>query len=286
MTPAVKRGLHWLGSALAFIGIIFVFSRVRQYSGQIDIANIADSIWAAVAGLSLVYGLINWLLARAWWHLLNWLSAITSPQWAFKVYGTSQLAKYLPGNIFHLAGRQVLGMAAGVPAGALAKSTVWELGLISLSAATFGTLVLPLVISFSVSLSAIGFVLAIGLGALLVRRYLDEQCVYSWFYYSGFLLVSGTLFFVLLHLIAGVSYVLWLTVTAAFVLAWLAGLLTPGAPAGLGVREMVLFFLLKGLVTEADLLLTIVLSRLVTVVGDMLFYLAATIVSESFIEKK
>ena len=112
-----------------------------------------------------------------------------------KVYGTSQLAKYLPGNIFHMAGLQSPGMAAGEPACVLAKSTAWELGLISFSAATFG----------------------------------------------------------------------------AFMLDWLAGLLAPGAPAGLGVREMVLFSLLKGLVAEADLLLTIVPSRLVTVAGDMLF---------------
>ena len=58
-------------------------------------------------------------------------------------------------------------------------------------------------------------------------------------------------------------------------MAWLAGLLTPGAPAGIGVRELVLVLLLKGIVPEAELLLAVLLSRLVTVGGDLLFYLVA-----------
>jgi uncharacterized membrane protein YbhN (UPF0104 family) len=61
----------------------------------------------------------------------------------------------------------------------------------------------------------------------------------------------------------------------AFVIAWLAGLVTPVAPAGIGVREFVLLFLLKGLVLESDLLVTVLLSRVVTVAGDVLFFLAA-----------
>ena len=32
--------------------------------------------------------------------------------------------------------------------------------------------------------------------------------------------------------------------TGAYVIAWLAGLVTPGAPAGVGVRELVMYALL------------------------------------------
>jgi uncharacterized membrane protein YbhN (UPF0104 family) len=64
-------------------------------------------------------------------------------------------------------------------------------------------------------------------------------------------------------------------ICGAFVITWLAGSVTPGAPAGIGVRELVLLFLLKGLVLESDLLLAVLLSRVVTVAGDVLFFLAA-----------
>ena len=80
---------------------------------------------------------------------IDLFGANVSLRWVIKVYGTSQLAKYLPGNIFHLVGRHALGMAAGVPTGVLAKSAVWELGLISLSAAIFGALALPFFVDAS-----------------------------------------------------------------------------------------------------------------------------------------
>ena len=57
----------------------------------------------------------------------------------------------------------------------------------------------------------------------------------------------------------------------AYVLAWLAGLVTPGAPAGVGVRELVLLALLKGSVGQTELLLAVLLGRLVTVGGDVAF---------------
>jgi hypothetical protein len=59
--------------------------------------------------------------------------------------------------------------------------------------------------------------------------------------------------------------------------AWLAGLLTPGAPAGVGVREIMLLFLLGTVVGRADLLLAAVLSRVITVTGDGGFFVWASL---------
>ena len=66
-------------------------------------------------------------------------------------------------------------------------------------------------------------------------------------------------------------------VCGAYVIAWLAGLVTPGAPAGIGVREIVMYALLHTLISQSDLLTAIVLARIVTVAGDLLFYLLALI---------
>jgi uncharacterized membrane protein YbhN (UPF0104 family) len=75
----------------------------------------------------------------------------------------------------------------------------------------------------------------------------------------------------------GLSY--GLLYCGAFVVAWLVGLVTPGAPAGVGVRELVLMALLKGLVPEDDLLMAVLLSRVVTVGGDGLFFLVVSLFS-------
>jgi uncharacterized membrane protein YbhN (UPF0104 family) len=75
---------------------------------------------------------------------------------------------------------------------------------------------------------------------------------------------------------------LWTIASGAYVVAWLAGLVTPGAPAGVGVREMVLIFLLGHAIPETELLPAVVVSRLVTVAGDVLFFAAAALLKPRF----
>lgn len=64
-------------------------------------------------------------------------------------------------------------------------------------------------------------------------------------------------------------------ICSAYVIAWLAGAITPGAPAGIGIREVVMFALLQPVVGESDLLVAIVLNRAITAGGDTLFYFFA-----------
>lgn len=51
----------------------------------------------------------------------------------------------------------------------------------------------------------------------------------------------------------------------------------PGAPAGIGVRETVLVLLLGSYMIEADLLMAVLIGRIVTVFGDVIFFLAISI---------
>ena len=276
----LKRGLHWGGSALAIIGIVFVTLRLREYSIEADLAF--DLVtWLVVAGLALIYSLLNLMLALAWWSLLKHFGASTSRRWAISAYGISQIARYVPGNIFHLVGRQAIGMAAGVAGWPLAKSAVWELGLISLAGGLLSLVTLPLLVpSLPVKAMVILFVAVVGIVAVLLWRFLGPLVAQAFGWYVGFLTLTGMLFVGLIEMLAenfGGVGVDWLLLGGAYVLAWLAGLVTPGAPAGLGVRELVLLFLLKGAVGEADLLLAVVLGRLVTVGGDFLFFTLTTV---------
>jgi hypothetical protein len=122
------------------------------------------------------------------------------------------------------------------------------------------------------------FAAALGITALVLKRYVGPPVARAFGWHAAFLTVSGLLFVGLIELLAGKSGsegLLVLTVIGAYVLAWLAGLVTPGAPAGLGVRELVLLFLLNGMIGAADLLLATVLGRVVTVCGDVLFFFFA-----------
>lgn len=61
--------------------------------------------------------------------------------------------------------------------------------------------------------------------------------------------------------------------TAAYMIAWVAGFVIPGAPGGIGVREMALTLLLTPVTGRDNIVVLSVLHRLVTIVGDFAAYL-------------
>ncbi|MCL2427559.1 MAG: hypothetical protein FWD05_14645, partial [Oscillospiraceae bacterium] len=65
---------------------------------------------------------------------------------------------------------------------------------------------------------------------------------------------------------------LGVTIIGIFIMSWLIGFLTPGAPSGLGIREIVLLMFLSGIVYEDILLSAIIIHRLLQVCGDIVAY--------------
>lgn len=279
MKTSVKRLLHSAGSILAFTGIIFVAYRLNNYNTQVDFSGFDAFTWSIMIGFIWIYGLANIILALAWRYLLIHFGEKISRLWALKTYGLTQLAKYVPGNIMHLASRQAIGLAAGVSGWPLAKASVWELGLISIAAAFFSILVLPQFISIvPISVAFISFVTLLLIMAVGLKLYVNQTIAQTFGLYIIFLIISGIIFVGLLDLIRGkfITPLESIIFGAAFIIAWLTGLVTPGAPAGIGVREFMLVMLLNGLIPESDLLLAVLLSRIVTVGGDVLFFLFAS----------
>jgi glycosyltransferase 2 family protein len=231
--------------------------------------------WLILFFFSIIYAISGIFLAFAWKDILNFLKTEVDKLQAIKIYGLSQLAKYVPGNIFHLAGRQALGMASDLPAINLAKSTVWELGLMVFSGLFFGLLTIPLLLpSLSIHTSIIIFLLLFMIVVICMSKWLSKFISRAFVFQTIFLLLTGVIFTSILYIINPdvISISTFSVFIGAYIIAWLAGLITPGAPAGLGIRELVLLFLLKGLVPELDLLLAVLVSRVVTVLGDLLYF--------------
>lgn len=274
----IKRGLNYFGGLIALIGVVFVIFKLKTYGNEIDFLLFSVLDWSSLFLLVVIYGAANIMLSRSWWHLLVNFNVDIPFNWAVKAYGMSQLGKYIPGNIIHLAGRQSLGMAANIQTVPLAKSIIWELGVIAFAGALFVPLIAPIfipVISFWISV--ILFLCLVVVSGALIHRILSVEVASALLWQVFFLIVSGGVFIGILAVInvSIVSISNFSVLCGAYVIAWLLGLITPGAPAGLGIREMVLLFLLGSYVPYADLLLAIVLGRIVTVIGDFLFFLLA-----------
>jgi uncharacterized membrane protein YbhN (UPF0104 family) len=276
MRPGLRKSLYYAGGALAVLGVGFVGQRIGLYGGEAGLARLdARSSWT-LAGLAVIYGIANLMLGLSWWHLLGHFGVAARPRWALWTFGMSQLAKYVPGNIFHLASRQAIGMASSIAAWPLVKSLTWELGLLSLSGALFGLLALPLhVHAFPLAAAVPVFVATVLAVALALRFSVGARCALAFLWQTGFLAVMGVLFIALAELVAPnlEGAFPWFCLGGAYVAAWLAGLFTPGAPAGIGVRELALLLILDPLGHQAGLVLAVLLMRLVTVGGDVVLFL-------------
>lgn len=290
MNSSFKWWLHAIGAGLGLAGVFFVTLRLYSYADQVDFFQFNLISWSVIAILSITYGISNLLLANAWCLLLDFFKIQVGRKWAIKVYGQSQLARYVPGNIFQIAGRQALGMAAGIPAKPLAKSAVWELGIIAVAGSVFSLLIIPLVWPEFLSLisSILFLVISVLIFTALYIIFFPSVAV-TFFIHLIFLAVSGLIFIGTLSIVVTplVPLSVLPSLCGAYVVAWLAGFVTPGAPAGVGVREMVLLFLLGGQIGQSDLLMAVVLGRIVTVTGDLIYFLVASFLKQDrFIHEK
>jgi uncharacterized membrane protein YbhN (UPF0104 family) len=276
--------LRWIGLALSLVGIGFVVSQLVAYADNLGDFRPDFPEILLLATLTAVYGSSNLALAAAWRDLLEYCGSASTARWAIRVFGVTQLAKYIPGNFFHLASRQTIGMLDGHGAGALLKSAVWEFVAIVASAVVFGVWLTPLLLhDVSYTYAGVLFVVVLLTISASAYRYFSPLVMRAMHWYIGFLLVSGLLFYATLQLLTPDTSLLHALpgICGAYIIAWLAGAITPGAPAGIGIREVVMFALLQSIVGQSELLIAIVLSRAITAGGDTLYYFYALTLSET-----
>ena len=275
----LKRALHVVGGLMAVASLYFVGQRLYQYRHDIDIDLLTPGLTVSLFALCGVIAIANVCLALAWHTLLRRQALNVTPRWSILTYGVSQLAKYVPGNIAHLAGRQVLAVAAGLPGWQLARVMAVELGVQAAAATVFMVLIIPVVWpALPVWAALLGWAAVVGVmgrGAGRISRALTTALLWNWL----FLLSSAGVFVtILLFLLPeNLSFTLIVAAGSSFIVAWLIGFITPGAPAGVGVREVILLALLGSYLPEQNLILAVVLARLVTLGGDIMYFSVAGI---------
>ncbi len=243
---------------------------------------------------SIIYGLSEFLLSFAWRRLLKMCGhKEISANVCNKIYGRSQIAKYIPGNVFHVVGRHILGSQAGIKNIILAGATIYEvLGLISVSVVIgfsgmimFGlgniyfSIYQVMIILFSTIvitslITALAPYLMSLRGITLPYRgmwdtVIDISKVYV--LYFMFFLIAGLLLVIIVNLFLDININITAKLVVIFSIAWLAGFIIPGAPGGIGVREAVIIFFITPIIGEAQSVAIAIALRFVTLLGDVWF---------------
>lgn len=292
MNPLPKRPLtpfKPLLKPLLRYGIIalvcfFLGQMLWKHGAAVLAVPIAPSGWGA---LLLAFGIT--LLAHVWagvvWSMiLQSLGQSASARWGAATYLKTNIAKYLPGNIWHFYGRIQAGRQQGMPGAVLLLSVLLEPLLMLAVAVAIAVVGLPLPAGFApwVVYALQGVVLLAILTAIHPRwlnplltiagrkkaQSLNETPMaltqYPWrplFGEGGFLLLRSMGFLLCWGAVVEVRSPLALV--SAFSVAWLAGLVVPGMPGGVGVFESVALGLLGGQVAPDRLLWILAAYRLV-----------------------
>ncbi|KEF41226.1 MAG: hypothetical protein ER33_12735 [Cyanobium sp. CACIAM 14] len=295
--PGLPGGLRpWI--TLASIG--FVLAALISHGQQMVRQRLDGQGWLWLllgVGVSLLSLMMNGL---AWGVVLRWLGL--RPDWAavVELHLATNLRKFLPGGIWHLASRVQQLRSEGAPLAA-PTGTAQALVAVLLDPLLAAVAALALV-PFGGWQGGLGLVCLVPLALLLPhcldplllslerRRARDLGLEGDLEREAAAVPPSGLRGYPWAPLLAEMAFVLlrfagfrcciqafdlqgsldgpvWL---AGFALAWTAGLVVPGAPGGLGVFEAVLLLRLGGALPEASLLAVALSYRLVVTLSDLL----------------
>ena len=231
------------------------------------------------------------------------------------ISGNTNIAKYIPGNIFHFVGRNILGKRLGLGHLEVALSTLLESVCMVISSillvlimAGLNLIKVPKEVlekaDFRWIILITGIAALTGLAGLFILYRLKRDRIkrliilvrktgirgYLWymikegFLFSGFFILQGFIFYIALGLIYPSSVSdpgIIFPVLGISILGWLLGYIVPGAPGGLGIRESVVVFALSIYADKGALLLAAFLTRIIFVIGDLAAFLIANLIKRA-----
>ncbi|MEH2279148.1 MAG: lysylphosphatidylglycerol synthase domain-containing protein [Nostoc sp.] len=290
----MKQFLRWiiLGGTLFFLSKALKDNWIEVIAIRID--GVGWAIMAIATGVT--------LLAHTWagwiwtWILQELNQPVSSPQF-IQVYLKTNIAKYLPGNIWHHYGRIMAAKNANISAGAATLSVLLEpllmlaaaLIIIVLCSSQFAaantTLVLQILqlLSLAVVLCAIHPWFLNPLIRFLYRLKAKKSAAtteptvpFSLKSYPlrpllgelGFMGLRGTGFILTMFALGSLSVNQIPLLLGAFSCAWLLGFIIPGAPGGLGVFEATAYELLRHHFPAALVFSAIALYRLISILAE------------------
>lgn len=315
MSEKRKKIADCLGKVLMALSLCFVF--VRLYRLKIDFSALREpKIILCLIGLVFMHA-ANIILASSLCYsecLKIFIDRKIPYVKVIKVYCRSNILKYIPGNVMHFVGRNQLAVDEGVSHAGVAAATLTEMICLLLSAAlitlisrrdVIRTFVGEYGVSGKIRFAAIAVcVLAIlALACVFVfrkkikrltdtlRQKMNSRNAARLSAATGLcafrLILNGIVFLLCLTVLSGgVDGSLYGSIITLFIVSWVIGFITPGAPGGMGIRETVMCFFLGNLIGESTILYAAVVYRFVTILGDFLACLFQLVLRGSHVNER
>lgn len=300
----MKKKLKLIGNIVSIISILFVIKALLSL--DFDFNSVTN--WPVFIVVSLICVLVKcgtvFVSATAWY---GWLAFFSGEKSKYKegvvVYAKANIGKYLPGNVMHYVERNLFAGKIGISQKKLALSSLFE--VLSLIGASFvialgvsydqlvdalekvfgknyKIIIISAIIVIVIFAALIVFVIKKKFNAILKEYTLKNfiaTAVKNVILNSIVLILLGLIMVVLYGYMGGdVTLKKGSLIVSGYIIAWVLGFIVPGAPGGIGVREVVVTLLLGNVMGE-DMVVTLsVIHRLITVIGDFLAYVVRLVI--------
>lgn len=291
-----NKKLKYVGNILTIFAIVFIIKRLismeLDYSILLERRNLIFFIIS-----SILYGVHIFMVCFSWKTIVYIITNVKVKfPTASVVLCKSNLLKYIPGNVFQYVGRNELAVKVNLKHGDVAFSTVvdiifnivgvfivsiicyfpglrlWYQNYAKSNLSTIG-LLFGLLLLFS-GISILVFknqvINIIKKGSLLFKRENIGRTFACILYYMFWAVYTGGIFLLVLKQIVGIKFgcTQGIIILGAFLLSWIFGFIMPGAPGGIGIREMMLTLLLQNKIEVQPILFGIVIYRIINILGD------------------
>lgn len=304
----IKKWVKLMGNVVSALSILFVIAAFLKIDFRIS--SITD--WKSfglvcIAGVLLKAATVC-LSASAWRKWLEFFAGKRCDRSeALRVYAKANIGKYLPGNVMHYVERNLFAGKLMLSQKRIAAATLMEVFTLALTAffvsaclaftklqevlaslcAAWGLsktqLTLAGIVAGILFFSAMAVTwkkreklqqiarekLGVGMAGKFVKTFLV-----CFVLYTAVLTILGIILVLIYKYWGGQpSLEQAVLMIAAYMIAWVLGFVIPGAPGGIGVRELALTLLLAPVVGSSLIATLSVLHRLITVAGDFAAYL-------------
>lgn len=299
----LKKIVKIIGYILTGVSILYVgyvwYSNWQNISQESDLYR--KFLW--ILPCILIYLILSYLLPLAWGRILKGFGANISYYDNLNIYGKSQIAKYVPGNVFHYVGRHFLSKKYGFDNGIIINGIFAEIIMQIIVSAIIGLGTIALIdigefsflnLSYYIILFSFIFIVVVifvvffkfskpfknwlNKNKLIVpleklnTKSLILEFLIALIIYALYCLLNGLNLWLLSYSFWGITFSAIPFIISGYAIAWLVGFITPGSPGGLGIREAMLILLLTTYVGESRALIISLLFRIISVVGDLLFF--------------
>lgn len=298
----LKRSVKYIGNIMTVLSVIYIVINICQM--EINVTELLDKKKLTLLGVLGIFITLYclFILSYAWMQPLQWFGnkKIKFVE-VVAIYLKSNIGKYLPGNVIHYVERNLFAANTGISQVYITISSIMEIILIIVTALgisvvfsykelmqVFTDLVVP---TWMITVIGVFIVLFLVLFVFLfhipkVRNFLRKITREVISKQGIVVLVKMEISYIIMLCSNGICFALICVAISenamdiktiiylmnCYILAWVVGYCMPGAPGGVGLRELVIILLAQNIMNSEIVVLAALIHRIITVLGDFFGY--------------